>query len=319
MRKPKYLSPSAIETFFLKPDQSEYYLKYLADDRPPPFPQTDAMSVGSSFDAYVKAELVSDLGLTLDGFDLDTLFTTQVEEHNRDFALSAGATCMEAYKTSGAYRRLLHQLQHGSEVQFEFTAIGTVLDVPVRGKPDLQYRNEAGAIIIVDWKVNGFCSKSGASPKKGYVLCMDGWHGAPSRSHNSIHKDAHLMRIGGIDINIASFFEDVDERWARQLSTYGWLGGEEIGSNFILQIEQLACNPKGQIRCATHAGRSSKEFQHKVSKQYQTAWKAINEGHIFTDLTYEQNKAMCEKLDHFHKAYHIKDEKDAWFNTMRGK
>jgi hypothetical protein len=281
------------------------------------------MSVGSSFDAYVKAELVIDLGMSneLPGFDLDTLFKDQVEEHNRDFAIEAGKDCMEAYKVSGAYRRLLHQINHGSEPRFEFTAVGEILGVPVRGKPDLQYRNEAGAMVIVDWKVNGFCSKSGASPKKGYVLCMDGWHGEHSRSHNKVHKSADLMHIGGMDINIGMFFEEVDQRWARQLSTYGWLGGEEVGSNFIIQIEQLACNPKNgmHIRCATHAGRSSKGFQETVAKQYATAWKAIAEGHIFIDLTYEQSKAMCEKLDHFHKAYQVKDEKDVWFNAQRGK
>jgi len=324
MRMPKYLSPSALEKFFELPDQTEYYLKYLADVRPPRMPQTEAMSVGSAFDAYVKFELCRDLfGIhgVPKGFDLETLFVTQVEEHNRDFARSAGLVCMCAYKESGAYRRLLHQLKLATGVpRFEFTAEGNLGGVPVSGKPDLHYTSEVGASIIVDWKVNGYCSKAGASPKKGYVLCVDGWHGKPSRTHNKQHKDANLLYIGGMYINAGCFFEDVDVRWARQLATYGFLGGEEVGSNFIIQIEQLACKTHGaQIRCATHAGRVSIPFQHELVAQYQQAWKAINEGHIFINLSREESDKVCEKLDSFHKAFVIEKEDDVWFNQMRGK
>lgn len=322
MRKPEYLSPSAIEKFFNPPDQEEYYLRYLADNRPPKMPQTDAMSVGSSFDAYVKAELCKDLfGTPPEGFDLATLFETQVEPQNRDFALVAGAVCMKAYKESGAYMRLMAQLRKASKPpRFEFSARGLVNGVPVMGKPDLQYCNDIGADVIVDWKVNGYCSKSGASPKKGYVLCMDGWHGKQSRTHNKVHKDCHLFKLGGTLINIGCFFEEVDVRWARQLVTYGWLGGEEIGSNFVIQIEQLACKQGGhQIRCATHAGRASKQFQEETAEQYRIAWKAIQEGHIFINLSYEESVAKQRSLDLVHKAFQGTTDNDQWFRDMHGK
>ena len=52
MRTPKYISPSALKLFEKNP--TEYYLKYLADAHPPRSPQTQPMSVGSAFDAFVK-------------------------------------------------------------------------------------------------------------------------------------------------------------------------------------------------------------------------------------------------------------------------
>jgi len=55
MRIPAYLSPSALGVF--EKDREQYYLKYLADNRPPRMPQTEPMAVGSAFDAFVKSYL----------------------------------------------------------------------------------------------------------------------------------------------------------------------------------------------------------------------------------------------------------------------
>ena len=59
MREIKYLSPSSISTFF--DDRTEFYLKYCAENRPPRMKQTQPMSVGSAFDAFVKNHLVYSL------------------------------------------------------------------------------------------------------------------------------------------------------------------------------------------------------------------------------------------------------------------
>lgn len=47
-----YLSPSAVQVF--EKDPNEFFLKYLAVDRPPKEQQTQPMGVGSVFDAYPK-------------------------------------------------------------------------------------------------------------------------------------------------------------------------------------------------------------------------------------------------------------------------
>ena len=57
MRTPEYYSPSSLSTWLNNP--RDFYLKYLADERPPREAQTQPMAVGSSFDAYIKCYLAS--------------------------------------------------------------------------------------------------------------------------------------------------------------------------------------------------------------------------------------------------------------------
>ncbi|KKL78173.1 hypothetical protein LCGC14_2027540, partial [marine sediment metagenome] len=78
MRTPTYLSYSSVSMFEKTPD--EFFLKYLAENRPGRLPQTEPMSVGSSFDAYVKAALHTRLfgaGANAE-YEFDALFTSQV-------------------------------------------------------------------------------------------------------------------------------------------------------------------------------------------------------------------------------------------------
>ena len=201
------------------------------------------------------------------------------------------------------------------------------LGVPVLGKPDLYFVSEADAHIIVDWKVNGYCAKNGKSPAPGYVWCRDGWDPElykRSRSHDTRHKDCHPMFIGGLEINIADFMENIDENWARQLCIYAWLLGEEVGSNFIICIDQLACQPGdsegfAKIRVASHRMRASREFQLGLIMNIYEVWAALRSGHIFTDMTKEENAKQCKKLDRFYKAFIGTSEKDEWFNKMQNR
>ena len=137
MRIPKYLSPSSLGTW--EADQEEFYLRYLADKRPPRMPQTQPMSIGSAFDAYVKSYYHKVLFNTVDPeFEFDTIFINQVEEHNRDWALVAGKYAFDAYQTSGALADLLNELQKSqSDPRFEFTLQDEFMGVPLLGKPDL--------------------------------------------------------------------------------------------------------------------------------------------------------------------------------------
>ena len=85
------MSPTSVSKFFS--DKDEYYLNYLALDRPPRMPQTAPMSVGSAFDAYAKAHLYKHLYGNFcqgDEFKFEVIFEQQVDVHQRDFALGAG-------------------------------------------------------------------------------------------------------------------------------------------------------------------------------------------------------------------------------------
>lgn len=298
MRRPKFLSPSAIETW--QSNREEYYLRYLAEIRPPSIPQSQAMSIGSAFDAYVKSELAKRLFGDPGDQDFDTLFPLQVEPHNRDWALEHGKIAFEAYRETGAYRDLLVELLAASqEPRFESTVQGEINGVPFLGKPDLFYVSSAGAHVILDWKVNGYCSNNGAGPKKGYVWC---------RPDNKPHRDAHLLEVGDLTINIGHFMEDVDKRWARQLAIYAWCLGEEVGANFVVWIEQLAYK-NGKFRIASHRERVSQDFQLTLMSQAAEIWMRLNTGNIFD----EDNDTNCKRLDTYYKAFEGESDDDKWF------
>lgn len=329
MRMPKFLSPSAISLW--DKDREEYYLKYLADNRPPKIAQTLPMSIGSSFDAYVKNYIVKRLrGTVPPEFEFNTIFEQQVETQNRDWAKLHGAHAFSCYKESGALADLMLELERASEEpRFEFTVEGDITHssivsgVPLLGKPDCYFVSAEGAHIIVDWKVNGYCAKRNKSPAKGYVMCRDGWVAdKQSRSHNKTHKDAQILMIGGIMVNVAHFFEDIDASWAAQLCIYAWMLGEEVGANFIICIEQLACAPNGdfpRVRIASHRARPSEQFQLELIKKAWTIWEALQTNHIFNDVSKEESLVKAARLDNYYKAFTGTTENDVWFTEMERK
>jgi len=334
MREVKYLSPTSLALFESNP--TEFYLKYLAEHRPPRLPQTEAMSVGAAFDAFVKNYLVYALhGKVEARFEIEAIFEEQVEPHNRDFAFDAGEYCFDCYRQSGALANLMLELQQAEgEPQFEFkieqrVGLGNVVDgIPLLGKPDIYFRKPEGARVIYDWKVNGYCSKSPVSPAAGYVMCRDSWNPetlAHSRSHGQQHKRASLMNVGGIMINIADGLETVKKDWATQLAIYMWILGEEVGTRAIVGIDQLCCAPTSGsyplIRVATHRCRVGEEFQRELEARIVECWNAVCTGWVFRNMTREENDDRCRILDSQYKAYqnpvdyHSNEEWEAWFQS----
>jgi hypothetical protein len=323
MRRPKYLSPTNISKFYS--DIEEWYLSYLAEHRPPRYPQTQPMAIGAAFDAYWKSYMVEKLfGFTnMPEFELTAIFENQVEPHNRDWAIIHGKHAFESYKLSGALASLMFELEHASHPpRFEFTIEDKIYDkdiggIPILGKPDLYFITKGSNHIVYDAKVNGYCSKSNTSPKAGYIMCKDGWsHEKHSRTHNKHHKDCQLMMVSEMMINIACYLEDIDESWATQLATYGWLLGEPVGSNFVTGIEQLVSKPNGEfplIRIASHRLRIGKTFQELTLSKYAKVWKLLSlddkelKESLFEDMTPEQSSERCDALDNMHKAYDVKE------------
>lgn len=291
MRQIQHISPSGLKTF--KTNQDEFYLRYLADTKAPSFPQTKAMSVGSAFDAYAKAFLHGRLfGHGNDSaYKFETLFENQVELHNRDFALVAGAKCWEVYKASGALHDLILELNTAaSPPRFEFEVKNTIRwdtgYVVLLGRPDVFFINDQGAEVVYDWKVNGYMSS--ASPTKGFVK---------SRPDMVAHKDAVPMMFKGIRINAAQPLETCSEEWAAQLATYAWLLGVPVGStDWVAGIDQLACDPK-RIRTVSHRSKVSSEYQKGLFADYVEVWRRATSGHFFAHLTKEESDFRCSSLD----------------------
>lgn len=310
MRVPKYLSPSSFKLF--ESDLNEFYLKYLAETRQPRGGQTKPMSVGSAFDAYAKSYihhcLFGNYGLN-DQYAKDTIFEQQVEPHNRDWARAAGQHTFDCYKNCGALADLMLELNKSvGKPRFEFEIQGTIESrigtVQLLGKPDIFFMNKEGARVILDWKVNGYCSNSIWSPMPGYVMCRDAWPpGSRKASPNDRmpHKNCFPARFKGLMINTQEYLENLNIEWAAQLAVYGWLLGEEVGSQDLIhgidQICGMGTPEKQLLRVASHRLRVGANFQHELLDRLTVAWDIIVSGHIFREMSREDSDAHCADLE----------------------
>lgn len=308
MRKPTYLSPTSMSKW--NKDPNDYYLKYLSDVEAPKDIQTRAMAVGSAFDAYVKSFLYEHLfgSPSAPGndpaFGRDAIFEAQVQKHNWDFARIAGEHCLNSYRYLGALDALMIMLGRSKgKPQFELDIRGpvshgkngVVRTVPFRVKPDLLMTNEHGAKVVLDWKVNGYCSMAGVSPSPGFV------RGRRSGKLVWTHDDAILATFKNIDISTRGL-EETNEEWAAQVAVGAWVGGNPVGSDFVGIIHQLACRPSNDINkplitIAEHAGFVTPEHQEKIHGAAVAMWEAINSEHVFRHVSLEDSKALCDLLD----------------------
>ena len=306
MRIPSRISPSGLAKY--EKDRESFYLTYCAEPRLERDPQPVAASVGSAFDAFVKAKLVSDL---FGNETFEELFESQVEPQNRDFAHEAGQHIMENYLYCGAYAELLNLLTDAQEEpQFEFNANTVVGGIPIAGKPDCRFVHKDGAHIILDWKMNGYCgSKSAVSPSKGYMICRDGmgWPEKGSRSHGKPHALYEPDEYLGIPVNKFSL-EQISIDWADQCTMYGWMMGEEVGSQeVVVRIEQGVGKPTGDggalnghkplLRFATHSCRITPEYQKQLFNRLKKMWDSIQSQHIFDELSKTESDAKCADMD----------------------
>jgi hypothetical protein len=261
-------------------------------------------SVGSAFDAFVKARLHAALfGKDTDPqFELRALFESQVEKQNWDHAFQFGERCFDNYVATGAYDDLLTLMQGAtSPPQFEFDARGTIDGVPLFGKPDCCFTLPNGIQVVLDWKVKGYCSKWGASPSKHYRLCRDGldWP-KPSRSDGKTHKGYTPIDFHGLEIHSGGM-EEGNKDWAVQLAIYSWLMGTEPGDeNVVVCIDEIVSKSRQKeelpplLRIAQHRSRISKSFQMEVLAGLKTLWNSIQTGWIRQDLTQEESAAWFE-------------------------
>lgn len=306
-RKPKSLSYSAMILFEKSPE--EYFLKHLAGNRPDKIPQERPAAAGSTFDARVKSSLAADLELdsahTTNSYP--TLFEAQVEPQNREWAEPVGLHLLDEYRSCGAYDDLLDILRTATDIKFETNAERMIEGVPMSGKPDCRFTlkpRDTVIRVILDYKVKGYCSKNTTSPSKGYRICRDGtrWK-KPSRNNGQCHDLYLAYDHHGFEVSAGSM-ESCNDEYADQLTLYGWLLGEEVGDdNVVVMIDELVAKPNGEpgvlplMRIANHRARVSKAHQQRLLERIKRCWDAIESGHIFSDLSREENDSRCELLD----------------------
>lgn len=285
-------------------DTEEFFLRYLACNRPSRLPQTNYMSVGSGFDAFVKAELHTAIFGDAGEFAFDKLFTSQVEEQNRDFAYDAGKHALEAYRFSGAYDELLGLLERSVEPpRFESTLTGEIGNgVPFTGKPDLRFMLPDGVRVVLDWKVRGYCSKSATSPSPGFSMCRDAYvEGKPTRGGGKAHAKYLAYDHRGLEIN-AGYMETCSKDYANQVSIYGWLLGETPGDEqVVVAIDEIVSKGGAPetplLRVAQHKARVSRDHQLELLKSIEACWESITSGHIFTYLSEAESDEKCEEME----------------------
>ena len=318
MRTIQYLSPTSLSLW--ESDRTEFYLRYCADNRPPRVPQTRPMAIGSAFDAFVKNYLVGALYSTVPPeFAISAIFEAQVEPQNRDWALEHGEALFNEYRRLGALSDLMIEMSHATSTpRFEFTVENRVAHtahaagIPLLGKPDCHFTLASGSELIIDWKVNGYCSASPVSPKAGYMK---------ERPSGRAHRDCQQLSVAGIPINMARPLDTVDVGWATQLCIYGWVISGAIAPLF--GIEQLCCRGLescGGLRVASHRCKISPEFRLSLLDRLAQCWGSIQSGHIFTELTLGDSVARCSVLDNYYKAYEVQEganiEHEEWFKTI---
>lgn len=306
LRTPNYLSPSALAC--AERDMEEYFYRYLCpkDIRPEKPPQTDPMSVGSAFDALVKAELYQDYygraKAEADGYTRTKLVETQCEEHTLPLSLEIACDVFDQYVETGAYDNLYtFMAQSPVAPRMEFDLVATIGGVPLLGKPDLHFHTEGGCHVIPDFKVSGSCSRHGVSPQQGYQMALAVGGG---RGIDKPHKKYEPGLVCGVPVNRVPMNVTTDY-WADQLATYAWALGEDVGSSdFIVRIEQLACRPcpakdtsgRLRVKCVVHQSTVDPDYQKHLLVRYQRVWEAVTSGHYFQDSTREGSDARVEHL-----------------------
>lgn len=226
----EYYSPSSIKKFFS--NREAFYLDYIV--KLPRLPQSKPMAVGSAFDAFIKSYISKEL--LWQGHPayctFTDLFESSVESHNRDFALEAGKVVFEHYLIDG-FSRLREEMSlcDLDTVIMEGRCSAKFDDITLLGYPDLYYKIPEG-VVILDWKVNGYCGKTLTSPKKGHLK--------------------HKKYVKGECLSVCN------ADWALQLLIYGWiLGGRD--ASIHAHIDQIT-GPASRLRTFHFRNRISKEY-----------------------------------------------------------
>jgi len=313
-RFPKYISPSAYQTYLKNPE--EYYMRYKAPIKPPNLPQTHHMAIGSSFDAYVKSSLYHRVfGKNDPKFEFEALFESQVESHNRAQARGHGKHVYDEYMKNNCFADLMLDLSASpTEPRFE-TSVERVIDgVPLSGKPDLSFSNKEGALIVLDWKVNGYYSTRTTSPMVGYLRSRE------DGAHHGAHGQCMRFLFRGVYINAAHTLDILKEDWAIQLGLYSWCLGQDVGNDSIFAIDQICGRPgrdKPFLKFAEHRLRISQDFQKKAFNQMKALWSLVTSDHFFRGLPKDQSEAKCAALDSAAERLHgTGSDMDKWFNEV---
>lgn len=246
----KHISPSSLSEWMLCP--TKFYLKRLSQHNWQPDPQGKPAAVGTAFDCYVKAEFARRLGLP---YNIQEELKKGVEHAD---CIDLGKSLANKYIRWGFIDKRLEEglVDIHFESRQDFLIDNEVIHI--LGYPDARFSNGT----MLDFKVSGALSSTGASPKPGYLFrCVDGVH-----DYVSHHKAQEPLEL-------------IDEDWARQQVIYNLFTFGKPVERLPVAIDQVSIRGNkvtiSEIR--THV---TLEFQNQVLRQIRDCWVKANEGEI---------------------------------------
>ena len=269
-----YLSPTTFIRY-LNCEHQVYLLKIKKVPTEDSNQQTLAMATGIAFDIMVKSALNR-------RFKRSDLLKDKIHPDN-NAAIAVATSIMEHYERGPLQALKAEGIGYGGvdqEVEIEWTepcencqyftdsnrSNGSTISCSkckvhksvLYGQPDLTLTSGN----VIDWKVSGALSTSGAKPIDGYTRCFrDG-----KNLGDSSKADQPL--------------ESIRSDWATQTYLYARLLGHTVGNRLFAGIEYIAIGKDNSVSCCSYRNPISAEFQVKTEKQFHNAFAQLKSGEI---------------------------------------
>lgn len=250
----EYLSPTSFIRY-LNCEHQVYLLKIKKVPTEDSNQQTLAMATGIAFDILVKSALNR-------RFKSSELLKEKIHPDNRA-AIAVAESVFEHYSNGPIQALRSEGIGYGGvdqEVEIEWVnpETGEVHRSVLYGQPDLTLTSGN----VIDWKVSGAFSSSGAKPIDGYIRCfLNG-----KNLGDSSKADQPL--------------ETIRSDWATQTYLYARLLGHTVGNTLCAGIEYVAIGKDNSVSCCSYRNPISADFQVKTEKLFHRAFADLKSGKI---------------------------------------
>lgn len=265
-RLPKYLSPSSYAMW--KQCPYKFYLSRMTNLPRVPNEEGEPNAVGLGFDAHVKAWInqyqksLRPDDNTLVVHPMEYIKENLVSADLRILANTVGRKLLNIYMDT-AGEGLLDHCPIRCEV--DETKVLEGYGVPLRTKIDAILSDNT----VLDWKVRGYNSAP-KSPTQGWI---QKWKGGKIEYE---HEKCNL------------YFDDIEPKWAEQLTIYNFAVGHKPGEPLVGKIHELSMRgvvtpddiSHDTVACTWLYLRISRDFQLRLAEDLAKTWEIITKEQI---------------------------------------